>query len=414
MNARVSRKAYIDGYGIMSSENFARVRERFDAMGMHVGEMEVANGILVPALGDSFVRKAFTMTDFLYEVEEAYVQKSLERAHAPAKTRLAFGLGDVRSMPAKREGEQKPQDEAGVKCVVVFPKNRAEGLPSVIGFGATFSGKNGVPVLCADTHLTDMRTGAGGGIAVKYLANKGSRVVSFIGAGNQARTQLMAIVEIAKQTGMALSVVYVCDPNMEAEEEFANLARQYGLAVIGNPEARVAVKNADIVVLTTPRNAGEGEGIAYEWLKEGTTVLAIGADGEGKQEMAPDALEKIVQAGGRIVVDDIEQASHSGECHLPVRQGRVQENDLTEIGDIITQKQLVVGYTHDDELPPEPIYAMAKGRENEKQIVVYDATGIGVLDLFGNSRARRKFAEMTAQLLAGGMDEVLLRGAGAL
>jgi len=41
------------------------------------------------------------------------------------------------------------------------------------------------------THLTNMRTGAAGGVAVKYLARKNSGTVGFVGSGNQAKTQLL-------------------------------------------------------------------------------------------------------------------------------------------------------------------------------------------------------------------------------
>ncbi|MEM2341156.1 MAG: hypothetical protein QXX94_02115 [Candidatus Bathyarchaeia archaeon] len=46
------------------------------------------------------------------------------------------------------------------------------------------------------TTITNMRTGAAGGIAAKYLARKNSRVVGLVGAGAQARTQLMALLEV--------------------------------------------------------------------------------------------------------------------------------------------------------------------------------------------------------------------------
>jgi alanine dehydrogenase len=44
--------------------------------------------------------------------------------------------------------------------------------------------RNGVPiVIIGGTWITNMRTGAAGGVAAKYLARKDSKIVSLVGAG---------------------------------------------------------------------------------------------------------------------------------------------------------------------------------------------------------------------------------------
>jgi len=57
------------------------------------------------------------------------------------------------------------------------------------------------------TWITSMRTGAAGGIAAKYLARKDSKIVGMIGAGVQARTQLLA--SLLNKIFVALFVVYL-------------------------------------------------------------------------------------------------------------------------------------------------------------------------------------------------------------
>jgi ornithine cyclodeaminase/alanine dehydrogenase-like protein (mu-crystallin family) len=57
--------------------------------------------------------------------------------------------------------------------------------------------KNGVPLsIMNGTKITAMRTGAVSGLAAKYLARKDSKTVGLIGAGAQARTQLMALLTL--------------------------------------------------------------------------------------------------------------------------------------------------------------------------------------------------------------------------
>ncbi len=85
-----------------------------------------------------------------------------------------------------------------MKIVNVHPDNRAKyKLPTVMAVIVVVDPKNGAPIaIMGGTHITDMRTGAAGGIAAKYLARKNIRVVSMVGAGAQARTQLLALLTV--------------------------------------------------------------------------------------------------------------------------------------------------------------------------------------------------------------------------
>src|SRR4030067_2687848 len=141
------------------------------------------------------VESLLDMKGALKVVEEAFRQHGLKKIQMPPKLYLYFKNhnGDLRTMPAYLE----EQDIAGVKIVNVHPDNPKKGLPTVMALVILNSTESGAPLAIMDgTYLTDMRTGASGGIAVKYLARKTSRTVGFVGTGNQARSQLLAINEI--------------------------------------------------------------------------------------------------------------------------------------------------------------------------------------------------------------------------
>jgi len=56
-----------------------------------------------------------------------------------------------------------------------------------------FDARNGLPLAIMDaSFLTAIRTGAAGGVALKYLARRESRVATLFGVGPQGRTQLEA------------------------------------------------------------------------------------------------------------------------------------------------------------------------------------------------------------------------------
>jgi len=71
------------------------------------------------------------------------------------------------------------------------------------------------------------------------------------------------------------------------------------------------------------------------------------------------------------VVDDIEQASHSGEINVPLSQGLLKVEQIhSTLGQIIDGKK--------------------KGRENEEEITIFDSTGTAILDIICAKLAYQK------------------------
>ena len=96
-----------------------------------------------------------------------------------------------------------PRDHiCGLKWVNVHPSNPARGLLTVMAKIILNDPDTGLEFADLDgTHITDYRTGAAGGIAVKYLARPGATRLGLIGAGAQARTQVAAIFKVQSHPG---------------------------------------------------------------------------------------------------------------------------------------------------------------------------------------------------------------------
>ncbi|MEM2108128.1 MAG: ornithine cyclodeaminase family protein, partial [Candidatus Bathyarchaeia archaeon] len=114
-----------------------------------------------------------------------------------------------------------------------------------------------------------------------------------------------------------------------------------------------AVCGADIVITTTPSRRPV---VFNSWVSEGTHFNCIGADAPLKEEIDPAILKR-----AKIVVDDWEQASHSGEINVPIAKGILAKQDVwAELGEIV---------------------AGAKpGRTSKKEITVFDSTGLAIQD----------------------------------
>jgi len=296
------------------------------------------------------VKKILTMKDAIELVEMAFREKGLERVQMPPKQYLYFRKddGDLRIMPSYFE----ELDEAGVKLVNVHPNNPEKyGLPTVLATILLFDPKTGAPISIMDgTWITAMRTAAATGVATKHLARKNAKVVGLIGAGYQASFQLEALHEVVK-----MESVKVYRRNREKAEKFAKeMSAKLGVNVEATDSVEDAVKGVDILVTVTPVREPI---VKNEWITEGMHINAIGADAPGKEELEPEILKR-----AKIVIDDWEQASHSGEINVPLKNGIITKDDIyATIGEIVG--------------------GLKPGRASEKEITIFDSTGLSLQDV---------------------------------
>ena len=303
------------------------------------------------------VESLLDMKGTLKVVEEAFRQHGLKKVQMPSKLYLYFKKhnGDLRTMPAYLE----EPDITGVKIVNVHPDNPKKGLPTVMALVILNSTETGAPVAIMDgTYLTDMRTGAAGGVAVKYLARKNAKTVGFVGTGNQARTQLLAINEIIDIQD--IKATSTSEKQMNAFKDEMEIQTECEITV---KKTIKEVCDCDILVTTTPSRAPI---VMNDWIPEGIHINAIGADAPGKEELDPVILKR-----AKVVVDDIPQASHSGEVNVPISKGLLTEKDIfCELGEVITGRK--------------------KARTKDSDITVFDSTGLAIQDVATADMVYRK------------------------
>ncbi len=299
------------------------------------------------------VGKLLAMEDVLGAVEDAFKHKGLEKVQMPPKAYLFYEKydGDLRTMPSYVED----RDVSAVKIVNVHPQNAKNyGMRTVMGLLVLIDPHTGAPLSIMDaTHITDMRTGAASAIASKYLARPNPKILGIIGAGNQARTQMLAMIT---QYG-CFDEVRIFDLYPEKSKAVARqFRRSYGDRIgkvrsVGS--AKDAVSGCDIVVTAT---SSRSPIVMDEWVGEGTHINCIGADAPGKQELDSRILKR-----ARVVIDDWEQASHSGEINVPLSKGELTKDDVNgEIGRIVA--------------------GLSSGRQSDAEITVFCSTGLAVQD----------------------------------
>ena len=302
-------------------------------------------------LSEKDAKRLLSMEETMEAVELAFAEQGMNRTQISPRVYLLYQKydGDLRATSSYLEG----LDISAVEIQNIHENNRAKfKLPTAMATVTMIEPKNGSPIaIIGGTYISDMRTGAAGGVAAKHLARKESRIVGLIGAGAQAKTQLMALLSLYAN----LEEVKVWSRTKQTCEDFLEQTRkEYGKQIgrlVPVERAEDAVRGADIVVTTTPSKAPV---LFNDWIKPGVHINCIGADAPGKQELDPTILKR-----SKIVVDSWEQASHSGEISLPLSQGMLKREDMwAELG------QIVAG--------------LKAGRTNNEEITVFVSTGLAI------------------------------------
>jgi alanine dehydrogenase len=285
--------------------------------------------------------KSMDLREVNRAIETAFADHGRGLVQMPPKVYITLPEGDFRTMPAYLPSLSL----AGVKVVNVHPGNPSRGLPTVMALTVILDIKTGIPVAILNaTKLTDMRTGAAGAVAAKYLTSKKEIVLGLIGTGRQAEAQYQAI-----SRELNILEIRCWSRNSLHAEKFAR-------AITDHDARCVPVEKAcdcDLLVTTTPSRSPV---VRSEWVQEGTHINAIGADAPGKQELDPILLKR-----GLVFVDDMSQAIHSGEVNVPVSQGFFNPAEIAG-----TLGEVVLGL---------------KQRERPDQITIFDSTGLAIQDL---------------------------------
>ena len=304
------------------------------------------------------------MRAVIRDVEQVYQLTAAGDVIAPGKCVMRWGqtvedenvLGRINAMPGYIGGEY---NMAGIKWIGSGPMNYRKGLPRASVTIILNDPDTKLPLCIADgTKVSTMRTGASGGVAIKHLAKSDAAVMTICGCGAQAVTQLAAAL-IARPT---ITTVYAYDIRPEAAQHFAQnaMAAHPGVQVIPTGDVEQAVRQSDIIDCVT---LAVEPFICGTWLKPGALVMNM-ADYEVDHEC--------VYRAGKLVVDYWESIKHRmiSTVALMWRDGLVKDEDIhAEMGQILNGSK--------------------PGRENDEEIIYFNAVGAGIMDIAVAARCYR-------------------------
>ncbi len=297
------------------------------------------------------IRELISYREAIEAVEKALAELSSGRAVMPGVVNLDLDSyqGEVHIKSAYLRGGENYV----IKVASGFYRNPSLGLPVGNGLMLLFEAETGRlrSVLFDNGHITEMRTGAAGAVAARYLARKDARRVGLVGSGSQARHQVRALLEVR-----AIREVKVWSPHPDHASGYAAemAASLPDVRFDSVPACEDAVRGADIVVTATPSRTPL---VRAEWVSPGTHITAVGSDGPGKQELDVEVLK----LADRIVCDSRAQCARLGEVqHGLAARVLNRRRPPAELGEVVLGRK--------------------PGRDNDLQITIADLTGLGVQD----------------------------------
>lgn len=295
------------------------------------------------------IEKLLCIPDILEAIEQGFIAYSQGQTIVPPVASLHFEHppGDCHI----KYGYAKKGKYYVVKIASGFHDNPKIGLPAGNGLMLLFNKSTGelLSVLLDEGYLTDIRTGAAGCIAAKYLAPKNVACVGIVGTGGQAFYQLKLL-----EFGTKCRRVLIWGRDEAKAKKLKDHPDLRGWNIEVAKDLNELTSTCNLIVTTTSSSKPL---LRAHQIQAGTHITAVGTDDFCKQELDPEIFMK----ADRIVVDSRSQCAEFGDVSYAIRQNLLKKERLIELGEVIEDRSL--------------------GRNSETEITVADLTGVAIQDL---------------------------------
>jgi|694.fasta_scaffold10523_15 ornithine cyclodeaminase/alanine dehydrogenase-like protein (mu-crystallin family) len=294
-------------------------------------------------INEDEVRSLLTMDRAIAAVENAFKKMGLEEASNIPRARAVTDHAQIHLMGASH----KTASAMGAKIYSTSRKNPAQFLVTL------FDGKTGrlLALLQAD-HLGRIRTGAASAVATKFLAKPDASTLGVLGAGHQAKTQILAIAQVRP-----LKVVRLWSRSMDRASALAGELKNEGFAVAIEVQATPVDAIRSMEILVTATSAADPF-VEAAWLEPGQHINAIGSNYLGRSELFPQAVSRC----DLIVVDHRDQAKmESGDLEKPLDEKLIHWSAIRDLGPLLVGRY--------------------PGRVNSEQITLFKSNGLAIQDV---------------------------------
>jgi ornithine cyclodeaminase/alanine dehydrogenase-like protein (mu-crystallin family) len=223
----------------------------------------------IRVLRGSEVRRFLPMSECVDLMQRTMIAVSERRVVLPLRSVMEMPgeIGMLGNMPGYLADPQC----FGVKLVSLIPRNKPPQYSSHLGVVLLFEAEHGCPVALLDAaEITAIRTAAASGLATRLLARPDAGDLALLGAGQQARSHLEAMLAVRSLRRVR---VWARDGGKAAAFARAEGAR-HGINIETSPTVPETVAGADIICTLTKAREPI---LLCEWLAPGVHLNVVGS-----------------------------------------------------------------------------------------------------------------------------------------
>lgn len=268
---------------------------------------------------------SITLEDLMDSIEEAYEIYDQKNFQMPDRMHVDRPQGTILYMPCFTE------EVFGTKIVSTFPENIKKNVASVQGMMVLNDGDTGEPIAIIDgATLTAYRTGAVGGVGVRYTTRKNCQSVGLIGTGVQGFYQL-----IYAAAARDIKKIYVYDSFTEKLEDFKERLskRLPNVEIFIAENVDTLVKESEIIITATPSQKPVLPN--DQNLLKGKHIISIGSYKPNMKEL-PEALFMVLD---ELYIDTKFAAEESGDILTPLDEGWIEKKDIQVFGTDVMNRE---------------------------------------------------------------------------
>ncbi|WP_457553326.1 ornithine cyclodeaminase family protein [Desulfobacula sp.] len=218
------------------------------------------------------------------------------------------------------------------KLVSVFPEARQHGQPAVNGVMVLSDNVSGQPLAIMDgAAITAQRTGAVGGLAVKFLTPESIQTAGVLGAGVQGLSQARYLLFNRK-----IKTLYIYDLNQDAAMGMINtLKREFPkIEYMAAKTPKQLVEKSCVIIAATTSKRPLFE--ASPDFISGKTFISIGSFRPDMQEF-PNI---VIKRADNVFVDTLFAAKESGDIAIPLMDNVIAKEKIKEFAEVLEQSKI--------------------------------------------------------------------------
>lgn len=230
-------------------------------------------------LDDDEIDELLTMGDAIDVVEVSIAAQAHGQLSHPPRFSIEVGDG---SLSVSAGGVTDSRNVAGFRVYEKFSENGPNHDELTLVFDTDTGALKGGAL---GERVGPLRTGAIGGVAMKYMSHADADTIGVLGTGEQARTQLEAAVHLHD-----VSNVTVYSPTPEHRAEYVEeMESKLGETVTAVDSAEEAVRGSDVLIVATRSPSPVFEA---EWLEPNAHVNTLGPRYRDEHEVPTELIDR--------------------------------------------------------------------------------------------------------------------------